>query len=203
MRLLPLIAALLLADASSAATLPPRDECGKDASFVAFRQQLSDAVARKDTEALLKLSDEHVRLGFAGDDGKVEFKGELGKGERWAELAKLFRLGCAIDGERYIMPYMFARTGERDPFDTFVAAGTGIALRAAPRAGGWLVTRLSWEMLSLVPDAMNSGDWVHVRTDAGRTGYVHRSLVRSPVDYRAIFEKSVGGWRMTAFLAGD
>lgn len=198
-----LLAALFLADTASAATLPPRDECGKDASFVAYRAALSTAVARKDAETLLALTDENVRLGFAGDDGKAEFRKQLGKDERWAELAKLSRLGCAIDGERYVMPYMFVRTGDRDAFETFVATGTGIALRAAPRVSGRLVTRLNWEMLSLVPDVGNSGDWMHVRTDAGRTGYVHRSLVRSPVDYRAIFEKSASKWRMMAFLAGD
>jgi hypothetical protein len=160
-------------------------------------------VTRKDSEALLALSDDAIKLGFAGDDGKAAFRNELAKGERWTELAKLLRLGCAIDGDRYVMPRMFVRTGYRDAFNTFVAVGTGIALRAAPRLSGKLIARLNWEITSLVPRSTNGGEWLRVRTDAGRTGYIHRSLVRSPVDYRAIFEKSAGKWRMTAFVAGD
>jgi hypothetical protein len=188
---------------AGAATLPPYDECSGDADFASFRTKLFDAVARKDTGTLLALTDDNVRLGFAGDDGKAVLRENLKKPEPWIALAKLPRLGCAADGDRYAMPYLFARVGDRDAFDTFLAAGTDIALRAAPRVSGRLIARLDWELLTLLPAAGNSGPWLRLRTDGGRAGYVRRDLLRSPVDYRALFEKSGSQWRMTAFLAGD
>jgi hypothetical protein len=203
MRALLLAALLVLPAAVGATPLPPRDECSGDAGFIAFRAKLFDAVTRKDANALLALTDDNVRLGFGGNDGKAAFRENLKKPEPWAELAKLPRLGCAADGSRYAIPHLFLRIGDRDAFDTFLAAGTGIALRAAPRVSGRRIARLDWELLTLVPATGNSGAWLRLRTDGGRTGYVRRDLLRSPVDYRALFEKSGGQWRMTAFLAGD
>lgn len=203
MRALLRAALLLMPAAAGAATLPPRDECVGDAEFTAFRAKLFEAVAHRDAGALLALSDDNIRLGFGGNDGKAVFREDLKKGAAWRELGKLIRLGCAIDGERKALPYMFLRTADRDAFDTFVATGTGIALRAAPRISGRLIARLDWEILTLVADKGNGGQWLRLRTDGGKTGYIRRDLLRSPVDYRAIFEKSAQGWRMTAFLAGD
>jgi hypothetical protein len=37
----------------------------------------------------------------------------------------------------------------------------------------------------------------------GKTGYVTSRLVRSPIDYRAMFNKIGGRWQMTFFAAGD
>lgn len=199
-----LFAALFLVPAGiDAATLPPRDECANDASFSDFRAKLFEAVTRKDVEGLLALSDDNIRLGFGDNDGKAIFRADLKEDATWAELTKLSRLGCALDGERRAIPHMYLHLGDRDAFDTFVTAGSGIALRAAPRVDGKLLARLNWEILTLVPRAGNSGRWLHLRTDSSMTGYVRRDLLRSSVDYRAIFEKSTSGWRMTAFLAGD
>lgn len=203
MRALLLAMLPLIPTEAKAATLPPHDECTGDADFAAFRTKLFDAVARKDSATLLELSAENIRLGFGDNDGKANFREELGKDATWAELGRLARLGCAVDGDRRAIPYMFLRMDGRDAFDTFVAAGSGIALRKAPHRGGSLVARLNWEILTLVPDSENTGQWLRLRTDNGRIGYVRRDLLRSPVDYRAIFEKSFNGWRMSAFLAGD
>jgi hypothetical protein len=43
------------------------------------------------------------------------------------------------------------------------------------------------------------------RGDAARRaqGFVALQYIRSPVDYRAYFQKSGGRWRMTLFIAGD
>ena len=45
--------------------------------------------------------------------------------------------------------------------------------------------------------------WSHVRLGDGRTGYIWHAYVRSPVDYRTLFNLSDGRWRMTAFVSGD
>jgi hypothetical protein len=45
--------------------------------------------------------------------------------------------------------------------------------------------------------------WRHVRTLGGLNGYVKQEFVRSPIDYRAGFEKKRGVWKMIAFIEGD
>ncbi len=37
----------------------------------------------------------------------------------------------------------------------------------------------------------------------GKKGYVSVKFVRSPIDYRACFEKKNGKWKMNTFVAGD
>lgn len=45
--------------------------------------------------------------------------------------------------------------------------------------------------------------WVHIKLAAGRTGFVDRRFLRSPVDYRVNFAKLDGRWQLVFFLAGD
>ena len=45
--------------------------------------------------------------------------------------------------------------------------------------------------------------WGRVRLADGRTGYIESGSVISPIDYRAIFARRDGQWRMVAFIAGD
>jgi hypothetical protein len=47
------------------------------------------------------------------------------------------------------------------------------------------------------------GDWLNVRLADGSTGYINVKYVRSPIGYRAIFERTDGRWVMTYFIAGD
>jgi hypothetical protein len=46
-------------------------------------------------------------------------------------------------------------------------------------------------------------DWLEVKDAKGAHGFVMQQEVRSPIDYRAYFEKRRGKWLMTSFLAGD
>ncbi len=45
--------------------------------------------------------------------------------------------------------------------------------------------------------------WLKVEILGGKKGFVNAKYVRSPIDYRAIFDKNNGKWKMTAFVAGD
>ena len=45
--------------------------------------------------------------------------------------------------------------------------------------------------------------WLKVETLGGKKGFVNAKFVRSPIDYRAIFEKKSRSWKMTAFVSGD
>ena len=45
--------------------------------------------------------------------------------------------------------------------------------------------------------------WLKVETLGGKKGFVGAEFVRSPIDYRAIFVKEKGKWKMSTFVAGD
>lgn len=48
-----------------------------------------------------------------------------------------------------------------------------------------------------------SPDWQKIQTHDQKTGYVATQYLRSPIDYRAGFDKGPDGWKMTFFVAGD
>ena len=45
--------------------------------------------------------------------------------------------------------------------------------------------------------------WTEVTAADGTKGFVKSDQLRSPVDYRAVFQPRKTGWKMTAFIAGD
>jgi SH3-like domain-containing protein len=84
-----------------------------------------------------------------------------------------------------------------------VAVGRGAVLRAAPSDRARIVSQLASDLLTLPADDQGEGAWVRVATADGRRGWVRRALIRGFGDYRAVFERRGGRWRMIAFVAGD
>jgi hypothetical protein len=89
-----------------------------------------------------------------------------------------------------------------DVFTAAVAIRPGAELRSAPDAAGELVATLDWDVLT-VPEWDWESAWQRVELADGRAGYVRSEDIRSPIDYRAAFQRVGGRWRMTAFIAGD
>ena len=194
---------------TTAASLPPKDECAAEPGFAAFRTELQDIVARRDSAKLMTLLAPEISNGFSGDDGPIWFRkiwmlDEVPPAPSvWTELSALLALGCAKGDGWLAMPYLYQRVpDEEDPFDVLVAIGSSVALRAAPSDDSPLVATLDWEILK-TENAEAPEPWIKVRTGSGATGFVRRPEVRSPIDYRALFERKSGKWFMTALLAGD
>ena len=210
-RLLPLLAlAVSVAFAASlqARSLPPRDECAVDPDLARFRAQLVDVVIRHDTQGLLALVADDVESNVdtaPADPGKDGFATAWGlydadQSSLWDALIRVLAAGCARDGERAAAPYLYFRfPPELDPWRAGVA-GPGARLyeseaTTASRVG------IAWEVLE---EAMLNSEtgWASVRLSDGRRGFIRREDLWSPIDYRAVFEKSGGQWRMAAFIAG-
>ena len=209
--LLVAVVAVLLTAAPGAAPpeLVPVDEASMQPAFFSFRAQLLRNIARRDLPALLEVVDPNIKNSFGGDDGVGKFrelwKLDSGASELWSELGTVLGLGGAFhDDNTFVAPYTFARFPEGlDAFDHLVVIGSDVRLRAAPRAAATVVGASSFGILRVAPSAGDSAEWAGVRLDNGRTAYVASHLVRSPVDYRAIFSRTGGGWRMVTFVAGD
>jgi hypothetical protein len=65
------------------------------------------------------------------------------------------------------------------------------------------VAAMSYSIVQPLNQAADEKLWVRIRLGDGRTGHVWHAYVRSPVDYRALFNLIDGRWRMTAFVSGD
>lgn len=207
-----LLTALLFLHATLAAAqvgkLNPVDEAARDPEFFAFRAQLQAAVARHDTEAVLAAVDPNIRTSFGASGGIDEFR-KMWKlpsvdSRLWDELGTVLAFGGAFrGGGLFSAPYVFGRWPE--PFDSFehvAVLGKNVRVRSEPGLKGKILTALSFDVVKLAAPATDS-EWTRIKLRDGRTGYISSRYVRSPVDYRALFNKIDGRWRMTAFVAGD
>jgi hypothetical protein len=192
-------------------SLPPVEQCRGDAEFSRVRQQVQKSVDKRDLEGLMSLMSEDVRVTFGGQSGPERFSDFWTASDQdqellWSKLASALRLGCAqaMDGEGNpyrAIPAMFVTGDGLDGFSTW-ASLPGAVLRAKPDPKAAAKMRLpSWTVLSEVEH--DGGSWIQVRTPKGRSGYVSTEEVRSLLDYRLIFGRRDGQWRITAFIAGD
>jgi hypothetical protein len=58
-------------------------------------------------------------------------------------------------------------------------------------------------ILLLLEGEGNQQKWIAVSLANGLKGYIGEEYIRSPIGYRAIFEKKDGRWMLTALVAGD
>lgn len=207
MHYLFLIAALHIAQVD-AVRVPATDECRSDPTFIEYRAQLTDIVARKDAIALQALVATDVMIDFGGGIGWAAFTREWAldrpqESELWRELAKVLELGCEeLEGVR-IMPGNFSRLSDfSDPLPAYFAVEKDAPLRSRPDDTAPIIMTLDSHLLFVGNDVPPEG-WLNVRLSNGQTGFVRLSAVRSAIDYRAGFERQDGRWLMTSFVAGD
>jgi hypothetical protein len=204
-----LIAALALAVAAPT-RLPPVEHCGGDPEFTAVRTRVERVIQKQDIDGLLSLMAQNVRVTFGGRYGRDDFRRHWGRSKDqsklWKELRRATELGCAtaIDGqgEEYrAMPAMFVTGDDLDGFETWVAL-PGAVMRTRPSAKAPVRMRVpAWTVLNEVEH--DGGPWIEARTPKGRHGFVPTSQARSIIDYRVVFGRRDGQWKITAFVAGD
>ncbi len=213
MRWLPLIA-LLVAGQVQAKSLPPQDECNASREFAPTWTRFQAAVKARNTRELLLLIAADVKTDFGGEAGKPTFVKfwELNgpkPSPLWKNFDAMIALGCAFDTDSATIPFLAARTpSEADAYASNVAIGTNINLRSAPNLTANTITRLNWDIVTEIDppaklSAKTGNEWAHVRTSNALTGFVARRYLRSPIDYRAIFQKHGRQWEMTMLVDGD
>jgi hypothetical protein len=213
--LLLMLAPLALASAIDE-RVRPFDEATQDASFLKFRNELKATIARKDALALMKIVDKNIKNGFGGEDGAAKFKAgwkpETPDSQVWRALSLVIELGGNFDNKTtFAAPYAFsAFPSDVDGFTTVVVTAEGAVMREKPKPDAPVVRTLDHDILTFAGEASGKlqheateADWIEVKDAKGKRGFVRHLDVRSPIDYRAYFEKRRGKWLMTAFLAGD
>jgi hypothetical protein len=198
--------------AGAVGTLMPADESGNDPGFKAFHDALRAAVERRDTTALRAVIDPNIRVGFGGDDGIGGFRRKWLSADAtedlWRELGAVLALGGTFTNDsQFVAPWTFSRwPGELDAFEHVVVTTADVPLRAAPLPEGGVLASVSHAILRLHSnrELANSIDgWTVVERGATTPGFIESRHVRSPIHYRAFFERRAGEWRMTLMVAGD
>jgi hypothetical protein len=195
--------------ASGATELLPVDEAQLHPDFFTFRAHLLTALARRDTAAVLDAVDPDIKNSFGGNDGIEGFRNawELDKldSKLWETLTALLALGGTFNAEGWFTaPYVFSRwPDEIDAFEHVAIIGSVVRVRREPNLTSQPITSLSFAIVPLSGSAGIAEDWVGVRLPGGQEGFVSRQFVRSSLDYRAMFAKTSGQWRMRFLVAGD
>jgi hypothetical protein len=194
--------------------LCPQDQGPSDPSFAAYRTKLLAAVHARDTAALTALLDPHIRTSFGAGGGVAGFRKQwqLEHPEAsplWSELEWVLTHGgtftAGSDGTAFAAPYVYSTFPDQyDAFESAAVTKGNVGLRDTPAATGKVVAEADYAIVTLLdPNRDPATPWRKVRTADGVAGWVESSVLRSPIDYRALFNKKDGRWAMTAFVAGD
>ncbi len=195
---------------SHAVSLLPVDEAAKQSDFFTFRAQLQIALTKRDKAAVLAVVSKTVQNGFGDDNGIDNFKKNWAidkpNGKLWETLGAVLALGGSFQSDSsFSAPYVASSWPETagDGFENIAIVGNKVNVRKAPKTDSEVLQTLSYEVVPLDANDHGNDEWVAIKLPDGKKGYVSRSFARSPVDYRASFEKVDGRWQMTSLLAGD
>lgn len=214
-----LVATTAVASATSPLPPPTRlipvDEAAKDPSFVQFRNELKAVIARKDAAKLFHYLASDIRLSFGGDAGGPDFHKMWKPFDKDTQVWKALALivdngGKFVVPSGFAAPYAYAAFPEDfDAFTSVVVTNPRALLREKPMANARVIRELDFDILEVVNSSgkmqheAGANDWDEVKHASGQRGFVLSSDVRSPVEYRAIFEKRKGKWVMQTLIAGD
>jgi hypothetical protein len=194
----------------------PRDECGNLDGAGPFLTMLKAAIEARDTDVLVALAANDVKLGFGGVDGADNLRASLSSNGAvlWEELDELATLGCAANGQGGLtLPWSFTRDTGGDAFETMIVTGSEVFLHEEPDGTSARISAFNWDAVEVIEDqraAQGDIQWTHVRLlpqpgddREAVQGYVRSDMLRSVIDYRLIASSRNGRWRITALLAGD
>jgi len=191
--------------------LYPVDEAAEDPAFLAFRADLQAAIRRRDLEAVVAVASDDIKLSFGGSYGRRTFRDWLVEDgmdpgiSYWQELERAVSLGGLFEGpESFCTPYVFCLEipgcDTCDPYETLIAVSARAPVYGAPDRDAEVVVYLSYSVVHILD---HGHPWQRIALPGGGAGYVTAPEFRSPIDYRARFEKRAGRWQMTLFIAGD
>lgn len=195
--------------------LKPWDEASKDTSFVAFRNRLQVVVAKKDVGGLKKCLAKDIKNNFGGGTGLADFNNAWKPGDPhsavWSTLSAALKLGGNFDSKTsFSAPYVYsAWPNDVDGFNYVAVVTAGAVLRSAPRADAKPLRTLDYDILEVVQSQSmpqheaGPDDWDEVKDAKGNHGFVLVRDVRSPIDFRILFEKRKGKWLIASFVSGD
>lgn len=187
------------------------DEAAKDPSFLAYRKELLAAVRRRDLTALSAALDPQIHYSFGiekpGREGfYAAWKVKKGDPSLWKEMEEVLVHGGAFgnNGE-FVAPWIYARWPEQyDSLDYVAVLAPKATIYSKPGGKGKVLAVVGHTMLKVGrQDPREHPGWMEVEAPNKKHGYVKADLTRGGLDFRAVFEKKNGKWKMITFIGGD
>lgn len=202
--------------------VPPVDEAPRDASLVTFRDNLLDAIARRDVDYVVEQASPEIRLSFGGSYGQKDFRKSLTLSAKdladeykyraaemregyWDALEEVFRMGGRFTARNvFEAPYTWTPKLPRDhdPYMTYLVTRKDAAMRDRPSKYGAVIGKLAYDVVTGIAGGKGT-KFKKVQLASGAQGFVHEDDLRSAIDYRARLVKQDGKWTITLFISGD
>ena len=184
--------------------LPFRDEGATRPDFLAFRESLMRAIARKDREAVLRVAHPDISISFDGGIAALKNLIESPEQDFWGEFGRVLSMGGTFVADGFAAPYVYSTwPDEFDSYGCSAITASAVRLRDRPDSGGAILAQLDFDIVEELHDGPDTPGWTRVRTVTGITGFVASQFVRSPIAYRAGFVLDNGAWRLKWYAAGD
>jgi hypothetical protein len=198
--------------------LEPVDEGAQDASWVAFKNRLLGAVAKRDRKFVASILHPGVRSGLDGGRGVAEFRKQWELDSEmsplWPELASALFLGAAWNKRdkgpaELCAPYVAVKwPQDLDAFGGGAIITKDVLVKAAPSAESATIATLSYNLVDVVDWEVNDQGpaskqkWVKIKISGGE-GFLPEEQIRSPIEHTVCFVRAEGGWRMIGFGPGS
>ena len=119
-------------------------------------------------------------------------------------------LGGKFEADRtFLAPYIYSNFPDKfDAFEHGAIIGENVRVRREAHARATVLRNLSFDIVKVIEwtakrSPGEKSGWIAVELADGQRGFVSEDYIRSPINYRAIFQKQGDTWVMTAFIAGD
>jgi hypothetical protein len=195
--------------------LLPVDQGKENPDFLRFREELQSAVERKDLEYLKRHLSDKIRYTFGENHSTRGFlrawklDEDPSSSEFWAELDAVLSLGGTFNNEEktiFTAPYVYTRFPEKfDPFQHQAVIAKGVKVYEKPDREAKVLGKLDYSIVKVQEEVVQKGkeSWLKIQNSSGEEGFIQARYARSPVDYRASFQKTESSWELIFFVAGD
>lgn len=182
------------------------DDGGKDATFVAFRARLIEAVQKRDRAFIESILHPNVLTGLGGGTGKKNFLAQYSlkpEDPFWKKLERVLAHGAQFDKEEkaFNAPAL-SFADSHDDLPQGIVWNKAAEIHKAPEDGSPVLQTLYAEQLTIVnppaPEPVTK-PWIKVLSREGTHGYMKSSDVYSQYDEFATFKKDHQKWCLSWF----
>jgi hypothetical protein len=193
----------------------PIDEAYRDSTLVTFRDDLLAAVKRRDANYLYQTVSPTMVVGFGAEANTREefikaWNMTAPDSKLWSVLLQVLQNGGTFvdfnGRQQYVARSTFGAWPKSvDSFEHCAVIAPQASMYSLPDTGSTVIKTLSYDVVKPDSSALCTQDqeWIKVSTGTGDSGFIQTKALRSPIDYRAAFEKIDGRWIMTSLVAGD
>lgn len=208
------------------------DEVEPGSDFYRFREQLREAVQKRDRRFVKSIIPATgLAIGFSVPRSSEELNLDDPRGQFWSQLEKAIAVGCTLtenwssdavdpDSEIWECPKVNqalarqfsesqSQPGVSWAQDHVAIVGENVNVRSQPRIDSSVIGTLSNQVMRrdrqqpIDPNFDPIDGWTAVMLPIDRPGYIYNRYVYAPLEYRALFGKVDGEWQLLHMPGGD